>query len=332
MIIFTIYSVALCVYIDNKNINCFQINHNEKCMNGISELAIFAAVVEENSFSKAALKIGLSKTVVSKKVSALEKELNTQLLYRTTRKLSLTDAGRLLYKHAKGINQQANDAFTAVNELSKDISGHITMSVPTISGELLLADLVANFCKTYPKITIELRLENKLVDLVEEGVDLAIRTADLEDSSLIAVSLLESNWVVCASPNYLQSAKKLKTIDDLKQHNCLCYDLQTNGSNEWRFEDHGKQKSILVKGSMSSNNALSLKKAALNDIGLIYVPKCSIYEELQNGSLESVLNNYKARSLGVFAVYPYTRYKPEKITLLIEYIKQGYKALNHYFE
>ncbi len=128
-------------------------------------------------------------------------------MYRTTRKLSLTDAGKLLYKHAKGINQQANDAFTAVNELSKDISGHITMSVPTISGELLLAELVSSFCKTYPKITIELRLENKLVDLVDEGVDLAIRTAVLEDSSLIAVPLLESKWVVCASPEYLNHTK-----------------------------------------------------------------------------------------------------------------------------
>ncbi|WP_159819323.1 LysR family transcriptional regulator [Colwellia sp. 20A7] len=300
-------------------------------MNGASELAIFAVVVEEKSFSLAAQKTGLSKTVVSKKISALEKQLNTQLLYRTTRKLSLTDAGKLLYKHAKGINQQANDAFTAVNELSKEVSGHITMSVPTISGELLLAELVSSFCKTYPKITIELRLENKLVDLVEDGVDLAIRTAVLEDSSLIAVHLLESKWVVCASPEYLKANEALNTIEDLKRHNCLCYDLQANGSNEWRFDDNGEQKSILVKGSMSSNNAYSLKKAALNDIGIIYVPKCSVYEELQTGLLVNVLHDYKARSLGVFAVYPYTRYKPEKITLLINHIKQGYHALAHYF-
>lgn len=301
-------------------------------MNGASELAIFAVVVEEKSFSLAAQKTGLSKTVVSKKISALEKQLNTQLLYRTTRKLSLTDAGKLLYKHAKGINQQANDALTAVNELSKDISGHITMSVPTISGELLLAELVSNFCKTYPKITIELRLENKLIDLVDEGVDLAIRTAVLEDSSLIAVPLLESKWIVCASPEYLTSHKALNTIDDLKNHNCLCYDLQANGSNEWRFNDNGENKSIIVKGSMSSNNAYSLKKAALNDIGIIYVPKCSVYDELEAGLLINVLKNYKARSLGVFAVYPYTRYKPEKITLLIDHIKQGYQSLVHYFE
>ncbi|CAM3969589.1 MULTISPECIES: LysR family transcriptional regulator [Pseudoalteromonas] len=300
-------------------------------MIGASELAIFAAVVEESSFSQAALKIGLSKTVVSKKVSALEQELNTQLLYRTTRKLSLTDAGKLLYKHAKGINQQANDAFTAINELSQEVSGHIIMSVPTISGELLLADLVAKFCKKYPKVSIELRLENKLVDLVEEGVDLAIRTAELADSSLIAVPLLQSSWVVCCSPEYLNSTNPLKEIDDLKMHNCLCYDLQANGGNEWRFTKGEQQKSILVKGSMSSNNALSLKKAALNDMGVIYVPKCSVYEELRDGSLVQVLQQYKARSLGVFAIYPYTRHKPEKITLLIENIKQAYRSLEHIF-
>ncbi|MDN3476476.1 LysR family transcriptional regulator [Pseudoalteromonas sp. APC 3355] len=300
-------------------------------MVGASELAIFAIVVEENSFSQAALKMGLSKTAVSKKVSALESKLNTQLLYRTTRKLSLTDAGKLLYEYAKGINQQANDAFSAVNELSKEVSGHIVMSVPTISGELLLADLVAKFCKKYPKVSIELRLENKLVDLVDEGVDLAIRTAILTDSSLIAVPLLESNWVVCASPKYLADAEAIVDINSLKKHNCLCYDLQANGSNEWRFTLNEGLTSIIVNGSMSSNNALSLKKAALNNVGLIYVPKCSVYEELKSGKLVQVLKNYETRSLGVFAVYPYTRHKPEKITLLIDDIKQAYLSLKHIF-
>ncbi|MBB1379295.1 MULTISPECIES: LysR family transcriptional regulator [unclassified Pseudoalteromonas] len=300
-------------------------------MVGASELAIFAIVVEENSFSQAALKMGLSKTAVSKKVSALESKLNTQLLYRTTRKLSLTDAGKLLFEHAKGINQQANDAFNAVNELSLEVSGHIVMSVPTISGELLLADLVAKFCKKYPKVTIELRLENKLVDLVDEGVDLAIRTAVLTDSSLIAVPLLESNWVVCASPKYLADAEAIVDINSLKKHNCLCYDLQANGSNEWRFTLNEGLTSIIVNGSMSSNNALSLKKAALNNVGLIYVPKCSVYEELKSGKLVQVLKNYETRSLGVFAVYPYTRHKPEKITLLIDDIKQAYLSLKHIF-
>lgn len=300
-------------------------------MVGASELAIFAIVVEENSFSQAASKMGLSKTAVSKKVSALESKLNTQLLYRTTRKLSLTDAGKLLYEHAKGINQQANDAFSAVNELSQEVSGHIVMSVPTISGELLLADLIAKFCKKYPKVTIELRLENKLADLVDEGVDLAIRTAVLTDSSLIAVPLLKSNWVVCASPRYLADTDAIIDINSLKKHNCLCYDLQANGSNEWRFTKNEQQESIIVKGSMSSNNALSLKKAALNDIGLIYVPKCSVHEELKKGSLVQILNQYKARSLGVFAIYPYTRHKPKKITLLIDSIKKEYQLLEHIF-
>ncbi|RDV25454.1 LysR family transcriptional regulator [Alteromonas aestuariivivens] len=301
-------------------------------MIGASELVIFAAVVEEKSFNGAARKTGLSNTVVSKKISALEAELNTQLLYRTTRKLSLTDAGRTLYQHAKGLNQQASDAFTAVNELSRDISGHITMSVPTISGELLLAKVISEFCRTYPNITIELRLENKLVDLVEDGVDLAIRTAELKDSSLIAVPLLQSNWVVCASPAYLGSSAPLDSIDDLKQHNCLCYDLQTNGSNEWRFGSKTKSRAIRVSGSMSSNNALTLKKAALYDTGVIYVPKCSVYEELQAGALVEVLSEHQPRSLGVFAVYPYTRMKPKKIELLIQSIKAAYQDLRHYFE
>lgn len=300
-------------------------------MVGASELAIFAAVVTEKSFSSAAEKTGLSNTVVSKKITALEKELNTQLLYRTTRKLSLTHAGELLFEYAQGINQQAKDAFDAINELSEDISGHIKMSVPTISGELLLADVVAKFCQKYPKVSIELRLENELVDLIEQGIDLAIRTANLEDSSMIARHLIQSNWVLCASPTYLANAPVLKELDDLQQHECLCYELQSEGSNEWRFTKQEQQVTAKVEGSFSSNNAPTLKRAALNHAGIIYVPKCCVYEELTSGKLVTVLPEYEPRSLGVYAIYPYTRHKPKKIQLLIEDIKQAYEQLEHYF-
>lgn len=301
-------------------------------MVGASELAIFAAVVTEKSFSAAAEKIGLSNTVVSKKITALEKELNTQLLYRTTRKLSLTHAGELLFEYAQGINQQAKDAFDAINELSEDISGHIKMSVPTISGELLLADVVAKFCQKHPKVSIELRLENELVDLIEQGIDLAIRTANLEDSSLIARHLVQSNWVVCASPSYLSNAPKLENLEDLTTHNCLCYELQTEGSKEWRFTHNETLTSVRVGGSFSSNNAPTLKRAAINHAGIIYVPKCCVYEELSAGRLVTVLPEYQPRSLGVYAIYPYTRHKPKKIQLLIEDIKLAYEALEHYFD
>lgn len=300
-------------------------------MVGASELAIFAAVVTEKSFSAAAEKTGLSNTVVSKKITALEKELNTQLLYRTTRKLSLTHAGELLFEYAQGINQQAKDAFDAINELSEDISGHIKMSVPTISGELLLADVVAKFCQKYPKVSIELRLENELVDLIEQGIDLAIRTANLEDSSMIARHLMQSSWVLCSSPTYLANAPVLKDLSDLPEHNCLCYELQSDGSNEWRFTQNEQLQTVRVSGSFSSNNAPTLKRAALNHAGIIYVPKCCVYEELASGKLITVLPDYEPRSLGVYAIYPYTRHKPKKIQLLIEDIKQAYEQLEHYF-
>lgn len=300
-------------------------------MIGASELAIFSVVVEEKSFSGAATKLGLSKTVVSKKITALENTLSTQLLYRTTRKLSLTDAGQLLFQHAQGINRQTMDAVNAIQELNNDISGHIVMSVPTISGELLLADVIAKFSVQYPKLTIEMRLENRLVDLVDEGVDLAIRTAVLEDSSLIANHIIQSNWVVCGSPNYLNNAAPLTTLDDLTEHNCLLYELQSEGSDEWRFSKQGINHRVSVTGSFSSNNAQTLKRAALNNLGIIYVPRCSVHEELLSGELVAVLTDYQPRSLGVYAVYPYTRHKPKKIRLLVNEIKQAYYNLEHYF-
>ncbi|WP_233267443.1 LysR family transcriptional regulator [Paraglaciecola sp. L3A3] len=296
-----------------------------------NDLILFTQVIELGSFSKVADANKLTNSVVSKRIARLEKDLGVQLLYRTTRKLTLTEAGRILLQKARMVRQTTTEALDALSGFGENISGHIRMSVPTISGELLLADLVSNFCKTYPNINIELRLENNLIDLVEEGIDLAIRTAKMQDSSLIASKIIDSSWVVCASAEYLLHSEKLEVLADLKQHNCLRYDLQTEGSSDWRFIQGKKSLSVEVSGSLSSNNALSLKKAALNNSGIIYVPKCSVHEELLSGSLQPVLSNFTPRVLGVYAVYPYTRHQPQKIKLLIEEIRKAYQNLSHYF-
>ncbi|MDU0354881.1 LysR family transcriptional regulator [Paraglaciecola aquimarina] len=296
-----------------------------------NDLILFSQVIELGSFSKVADANNLTNSVVSKRIARLEQDLGVQLLYRTTRKLTLTEAGTILLHRAKMVQQATTEALDALSGFGENISGHIRMSVPTISGELLLADLVAKFCQAYPQISIELRLENDLIDLVENGIDLAIRTAKLADSSLIATKIIDSSWVVCASPEYLCQSSELAKLDDLKRHNCLRYDLQSEGSSDWRFTQQQNTFSVAVSGSLSSNNALSLKKAALNNSGIIYVPKCSVHEELLSGKLQRVLPDFTPRELGVYAVYPYTRHQPLKIKLLIEEIRQAYHGLSHYF-
>lgn len=300
-------------------------------MVGVNELFLFVLVVEAGSFNKAAAIAGISTPALSKKISKLEKDLSVQLLYRTTRKLSLSEAGETLYQHAKNINKQVNEAIGAVSNFSEKISGEIKLSVPTISGELLLAEIVAEFCHEHPEISVNIRLENEFADLVKEGLDLAIRTGNLEDSTLIAKPLIVSHWVVCCSPQYIEKYGQPNSIEALLTHNCLAYTGQAKGSHDWRFEQDGEEQSIRISGNFATNNAQALRKAALAGYGIAYVPRCGVYEDLQSGKLIELLTDYKPRYLGVYAVYSYTRHLPAKIRLLIEHIKQGYQNKAEYF-
>ncbi|MEH0740653.1 LysR family transcriptional regulator [Vibrio cholerae] len=295
------------------------------------DLILFSQVVELGSFSKVAEQNNLTNSVVSKRIARLEHDLGVQLLYRTTRKLTLTEAGKALTQGAKSVKQAAQEALDTVSGYGESISGHIRMSVPTISGDLILADAVAEFCNLHPGLTVDMSLDNKFVDLLEGGVDLVIRTGYLEDSSLIARHILDSQWVVCASPSYI--AKQGKPIEprDLLQHNCLQYAYQTTGASEWEFK--GKQSHYFVKvsGSFSTDNATALRKAALGGHGIAYVPRCLVYHDLRSGQLVDLFPEQVAKRLGIYAVYPFTRQPPNKVKLLIEHIRTRYLAISHYF-
>lgn len=301
-----------------------------------ADLTLFVYVADTGSFNKAAQLAELSTPALSKRISRLEQSLGVQLIHRTTRRLSLTEAGESLYVHAKNIEGQVSDAVAAVSAFSHGLSGHIKISVPTISGELLLAEAIAEFCQMYPNITVDMRLENDFVNLVEEGLDLAVRTGQLEDSSLIAKSLIQSNWVVCCSPSYIEKHGEVTHLEELKKHNCLAYTYQAQGSFDWRFikNEIGKdsiEKSVRISGSLATNNAQALRKAALSGFGIVYVPRCCVYEDLQKGTLQAILTDYQPRQLGVYAIYPQTRYLPEKLRLLIEHIKKAYQNKKEYF-
>ncbi|WP_440875766.1 LysR family transcriptional regulator [Thalassotalea sp. PLHSN55] len=300
-------------------------------MSNANELSLFALVVEAQSFNKAAEIAGISTPALSKKITKLEQSLGVQLLHRTTRRLNLTEAGNVLYQHAKSINKQVSEAVSAVSNFSEDIQGTVKMTVPTISGELLLAEIIAEFCQLHPKVNVDMRLENEFVDLVKEGLDLAVRTGVLEDSSLIAKPLITSNWIVCCAPSYIAKHGSPTTVEQLSKHNCLAYTYQTAGAYDWHFTKAGKKQVIKISGNFAANNALALRKAALAGYGIIYVPRCSVYEDMQQGRLVPILTDYKARSLGIYAVYPYTRHHPEKIKRLIEHMKQAYLNISEYF-
>lgn len=295
------------------------------------ELSLFALVVEAQSFSKAAQLAGISSAALSKKISHLEEELEVQLLYRTTRQLSLTEAGEIFYEHAKSIKTQVNDAISEVTNFSTGLTGTIKMTVPTISGEGILAAAVADFCQLHPNLSVEMRLENRFIDLIKEGQDLAIRTGELTDSSLIAKILIKSNWVVCCSPKYIEKFGEPLEIEELKMHNCFAYTNQAKGGSDWHFTRGDRKMSVRIKGNFSTNNSEGLRKAALRDHGIVYVPRFSVYDDLQAGKLIPLLNNYTPRSLGIYAVYPYSKHLSPKMKLLIEHIREAYQAQKERF-
>ena len=295
------------------------------------DLVLFAQVIELGSFSKAAEVNGLTNSVVSKRIARLEKVLGTTLIYRTTRRLTLSEAGRVLYQQAQLVAQASKDAFEAVSGFSQSLQGHIRISVPTISGELILAEAIAEFCELHPIISVDMSLDNRFVDQIKEGYDLVIRTGHLEDSNLIARRLLDSRWTICAAPNYISRHGKPQTPEDLLQHNCLIYSYQESGARDWLFTQHGKIYPLRVSGNFSTDNAAALRKAALAGHGVAYVPRCLVYPDLQAGSLVELLPHQVGKVLGIYAVYPYSRQPPRKIKLLIEHIRSRYMDIKHYF-
>lgn len=298
-----------------------------------NDLLLFALIVDCGSFSKAAETAGVTSSVVSKRIGRLEKSLGARLLYRTTRSLTLTESGQALYLQAKDISAKVQDALYAVSEKSEELTGTIRMSVPTISGELLLSESVAEFCARHPGLKVEMRLENRFVDLVEEGVDLAIRTGTLPNSSLIARPILDSRWVIVCSPGYLERHTEPDTAAALLNHNCLTYTYQESGTDNWLMKqpDSGEIYELQVKGNLSANNARAIRKAVIGGHGIAMVPRCMVYEDLQEGKLTEILPGHCGKVLGVYAVYPYTRNLPLKTRLLIEHIISAYQNISHYF-
>ncbi|QIA65905.1 LysR family transcriptional regulator [Vibrio astriarenae] len=295
------------------------------------DLILFTQVVDLGSFTRVAEQNNLTNSVVSKRIGKLEDELGIQLLYRTTRKLSLTEAGETLYQGAKNVKLATEAVQEAVLDLGQSMTGHIKMSVPTISGDLVLADAVAEFCSMHPGLTVDMSLNNRFVDLIEDGYDLVVRTGHLEDSTLIARHLIDSQWVVCASPKYIAQHGRPLLPQDLLEHNCLLYAYQATGAADWQFKDGDRHYILRISGNFSTDTAGALRKAALGGYGVAYVPRCLVYHDIQKGDLVDLLPDQVGKRLGIYAVYPYSRHPLKKVTKLIEHIKHRYSQIGDYF-
>ncbi|WP_201574753.1 LysR family transcriptional regulator [Psychrobacter sp. H8-1] len=295
------------------------------------DMILFVQVVEEGSFSRVAEKLSLTNSVVSKRIARLEENLNTQLIYRTTRKLSLTDAGRTLYDKAKIAKHAFQEAEDAVTGYSEDMKGTIRITLPVVSANLILSESIAEFCKQHPEISVDLQITNRLVDLIEEGFDLAIRTAVLEDSSLIARRLIDSQWIICATPAYLKQYGTPQTPEQLQNHECLVYKFDNTANSTWPLYIDGKEQLISVNGRFHSNHLSAIKQAALSDLGIAFLPQVLIYEEIQKNTLTQILQCFTSKKLGLYAVYPKARQPDQKLKLLVAHLRDSLHRKQAYY-
>jgi len=287
--------------------------------NLLNDMMLFAKVVDCKSFSKAAKQLKLSNSVVSKRITRLEQVLGVRLLNRTTRKLSLTEAGTVFYERCSRISEEVDDAKLAVAYTHKTPQGWIRVNAPFSFGYSHMAPAVAEFMSKYPKVKVDLHLSIHPMDLIEEGFDLGIRIGELEDSSLIARRLTDRRMRLCGSPSYLKQHGVPQTPDELANHNCLMYEHFARGE-EWHFNVNGKDKEIKVKGNLMSNNGRALIEAAVSGLGLVFLPGFMVTPQIKVGTLISILNDYCPHGIGIHAVYPHNRYLATKVRSFIDFL------------
>jgi DNA-binding transcriptional LysR family regulator len=288
-------------------------------MDPLDGIAAFARVVDSGSFSAAARRLNVSKSAISAHVQRLEERLGVRLLNRTTRRVSVTEAGAAYYRHCGRILAEAEAAEQAASALQREPRGTLRVSAPDSFGWMHVAPAVPAFLKRYPDLAIDIKLSAAYVNLVDEGLDLAIRIGVLEDSALVARKLASSRLVLCAAPAYLEERGMPRAPDDLAGHNCLCADLLSWGD-EWRLVGKRGEVRVPVNGSFRSNNAEMLRAAALDGVGIAALPTWAVAEQLRSGMLQRVLTAWEAPASTIYAVYPGNRLMSMKVRAFVDHL------------
>ncbi|MBX9346208.1 LysR substrate-binding domain-containing protein [Chromobacterium piscinae] len=275
----------------------------------------FAAVADSGSFTRAARRLGISIAQVSRQVGQLEERLGARLLYRTTRQLSLTEAGELYLTHCRQLLESLADAEQAVSQLQAEPQGQLKLTAPLAYGHSHIAPLVLEFMQRYPLLEVSLDLSNQVQDLVHDGYDLAIRIGRLTDSSLMARKLGQRRHHVCASPDYLVRHGAPRRPQELLQHQCLQI-----GNDGWHLQVNGRRQTFRVQGRMRCSTAAPLAEAAMRGMGLAQLPDYYVAAYLESGALVEVLADYAEPEEGIWALYPHNRQLSPKVRLLVDFL------------
>ncbi|KXS32545.1 MAG: LysR family transcriptional regulator [Candidatus Gallionella acididurans] len=296
-------------------------------MDTLTSMRVFTTVVGTGSFTGASDRLDMSRAMVSKYVFNLEEHLGTRLLNRTTRRLSLTESGLAYYERCLQIISDVEEAEQAAGQLTTTPRGTLKITMPFAFGLHRLGPVIADYVHLHSEVKLDLSLNDRYVDLIEEGFDLAIRIGTLPESRLIARKLGVASSIVCASPAYLKQHGIPTQPSDLNNHSCLGY-TYTNSGNEWRFKNKEMEEVVHITGAIKANNGDMLRHAALNGGGLILQPLFIVEDDLQSGRLVQVLGDYTSTEYGIYAVYPSRKFLSAKVRTFVDFLVGRVSAMS----
>ncbi|TBU89704.1 LysR family transcriptional regulator [Phytopseudomonas dryadis] len=290
----------------------------------LQEIETYLRVVELGGVSRAAEDLGLSKSVVSKRLSDLEQRLGAKLLHRSTRKVAATDNGMLFYRQAKEALLDLNEAAEAAAFNDSGLRGRLHMLAPMSFGTLWLAPLIADFMGQHPQLEVNLRLDDRISDFEREGYDLCVRVSRIGDSALIARKLASSARMLCGSPDYLERHGIPEHIEELHEHDCIGYS-NVSSRKFWSFEnadEQGELASVAPRGRFSSNNGEAMRELVLAGQGLALLPSFLVHHHLEAGSLIEVLPRARPKPYSIYAMYPRSSRASRKVLALCDFLQQ----------
>ena len=295
-------------------------------MDRFENMSTFIRVVEAGSISAAADRLGVAKSAVSRRLKELEEHLGVELFHRTTRRMNLTDTGRAFYHQSVRILEDVLEAELATSQAHGTLKGSLKVALPSTFGLMHMGPAINEFLREHPQVEFDLDFNDREVDLMQEGFDLAIRIAKLPDSSLIARRLAPIKTVICASPSYLERMGAPKTPAELTGHQCLVYSLLRDYE-YWDLTDrNGKGTRTKIHPYLKASTGEFLKDAAVEGWGIILVPSFIAYKEIESGALVQVLEEYKPLQLDAYAIYPQTRHLSQRVRAFVDFLVKRFEG------
>jgi len=297
------------------------IQHDQVNFDRFNSLKIFLKIAHEASFTRAAERLGVSKSQVTKEIKKLEEHLGTPLFYRTTRSVTLTETGKSFQDKARNILNLFEEAEEEIKNQKQTARGHLRITAPAILGQKLIAGLIAEFQIANPYVEVDLVLTDRVIDIVEDGFDLSIRTSStLKDSNLFHYRLGNISRVICASPKYLKKFGTPKRLEDLHNHNCVLF-IRGNLWNEWQFQKGDKLKTLTVDGNYRTNNILAQIEATKAGMGIANLPAYLVEEEIKKGKLVPLFKSWNLPGLDMFVLYHQKRTTSRKLDVLLTHLE-----------